>query len=501
MGGIILGALGGLGDGLTTIGAQQDKRDDLTLESNLAQQRTQALEQFKQQMEDQQRQRMADNIGAAAQPILDQGIVAQAINARTNQLDGSVPSGTAADGQAYTDGGFAGDANSVLSAIKDMQPGPDRDAALAQFQQQLQDQRSKVGALSASDLTDAERQKFAPTDTQTRAARLAAAEQLGYIAPKDVLSANSRQEIAALRTENAIQLANMRGEMGMQIANARGDTARDVANARVEASRDNTQARIDAEHEKWERQNTLSPEMQQTAQAIAAGQLPPISGYGLRSPGANLIMAEVMRLNPDYDANAYGASGKAEKDFATGKQGNAVRSFNVAISHLGTLSTLADALQNGNMRAFNELGNSFATQTGSPAPTNFEAVKHIVGDEIVKAVTGSGGALGDRDAAAKTLDAANSPAQLKGVVNSYLELMKGQLNGLRDQYKATTGRTDFDDKYLSDAAKAVLHPAATGTPAATAASGVARIASDAEYNSLPSGALFVGPDGATRRKP
>jgi hypothetical protein len=32
-------------------------------------------------------------------------------------------------------------------------------------------------------------------------------------------------------------------------------------------------------------------------------------------------------------------------------------------------------------------------------------------------------------------------------------------------------------------------------------SGPKRIASDAEYNALPSGATFIGPDGKTRRKP
>lgn len=193
------------------------------------------------------------------------------------------------------------------------------------------------------------------------------------------------------------------------------------------------------------------------AQAIAAGKMPPLTGNALRSPGAAATMARVMDIKPDYSAKDYGTGAKAEKDFATGKQGNSVRSFNVALSHLDTLGNMADALKNNDTRLFNKFGNMVATQIGSPAPTNFEAVKHIVGDEIVKAITGSGGALGDREAAAKTIDAANSPAQLRGVINSYKELMVGQLHGLADQYKATTGRDDFDTKYLSDAARSISH--------------------------------------------
>lgn len=220
------------------------------------------------------------------------------------------------------------------------------------------------------------------------------------------------------------------------------------------------QAAIDRVTTKQEAAGTITPEMEVNAKAIANGQLAPISGYGLRSPGAAMIMARVLEINPDYSAKDFGSSSKAEKDFATGKLGNTVRSFNVALAHLDTLSNLADALDNNDTQIINKIGNAVATQTGAAAPTNFNAAKHIVADEIVKAVTGSAGALGDREAAAKTVDAANSPAQLKGVINTYKELMNGQLTGLRYQYQATTGKKDFDDKYLMDGARAMSHPGA-----------------------------------------
>jgi hypothetical protein len=40
-----------------------------------------------------------------------------------------------------------------------------------------------------------------------------------------------------------------------------------------------------------------------------------------------------------------------------------------------------------------------------------------------------------------------------------------------------------------------------GAGPAPADTGPARVASDADYNALPSGTVFVGPDGKTRRKP
>lgn len=112
------------------------------------------------------------------------------------------------------------------------------------------------------------------------------------------------------------------------------------------------------------------------------------------------------------------------------------------------LGQLSDALGNGDIQLFNRLGQGWAQQTGSPAPTNFDAAKQIVGDEIVKAIVGAGGGVGDREKAAETISRASSPQQLKGVIQTYQGLMSGQLAGLRQQYQKTTGLNDFED-YLA----------------------------------------------------
>lgn len=147
------------------------------------------------------------------------------------------------------------------------------------------------------------------------------------------------------------------------------------------------------------------------------------------------------------------AEGKAIKDFTTGKQGNNVRSFNTALEHLDTLHEASQALNNGDIQMFNKIGNAWNSATGKAAPTNFEATKKIVADEIVKAIVGTGGGVSDREEAAKTIQSANSPAQLNGVIEQYKELMAGQLKGLKQQYKSSTNRDDFGEKFLTEKAK------------------------------------------------
>lgn len=189
------------------------------------------------------------------------------------------------------------------------------------------------------------------------------------------------------------------------------------------------------------------------AKALADYTGPVPSAFALKSPIIQKQLARAIELNPNYDVATHQTVQKAMKDFGTGKQGNTVRSFNVGLTHLDTLGKLADALNNGDTQLINKISNAVATQTGSTAPTNFEAAKKIVGDEIVKAIVGAGGGVADREDMAKQVSAANTPAQLKGVINTFKELMVGQLGGLEQQYESSTKRKDFADKYLSPEAR------------------------------------------------
>lgn len=167
-----------------------------------------------------------------------------------------------------------------------------------------------------------------------------------------------------------------------------------------------------------------------------------------------------------------GSQTKALKDFSTGIQGRQVNAFNTAIDHLGTMDKLSDALANGDVKAFNSLGNIVARQTGSPAPTNFDAAKQIVTAEVIKAVVASGGGVTERQEAERNFAAANSPQQLKGIINTYKQLLGGQLNSLNLQYENTTGRKDFDKKLTNEAKNVVKELRGSAGGGAAAAGGV-----------------------------
>jgi hypothetical protein len=195
--------------------------------------------------------------------------------------------------------------------------------------------------------------------------------------------------------------------------------------------------------------------------ALGGYKIDPNTAFARMQPAMKAgIIAQVQAKYPDYDPTTYSAKRKAATDFTSGTQGNALRSFAVGLDHLDQLGKLADALDNGDIQLINKFGNAIAAQTGNPAPTNFNAAKEIVGKEIVKAVVGGGGGVEERREIAQLLKDANSPAQLRGVINTFTGLMSAQHEGLMTQRRAAGLPDSTLPVYKGHGAAAAPAPAA-----------------------------------------
>jgi hypothetical protein len=179
--------------------------------------------------------------------------------------------------------------------------------------------------------------------------------------------------------------------------------------------------------------------------------------------------------------------------YTSGRGNQIITSLNTAVDHLDTLADLATALGNGDVGTFNRIGQAYKKEFGQDAPTNLDAAKVIIAREVLKAITASGGSVMEADELQSTMDKVRSPQQLAGVVDTLQKLLAGQLESVGTQYKITTNRTNFEER-LSDRTKRVL---GRGKDAGA----VAQVETDADFDKLPSGTLFVGPDGKQRRKP
>lgn len=170
--------------------------------------------------------------------------------------------------------------------------------------------------------------------------------------------------------------------------------------------------------------------------AIGTGQIAPPGSFALRSPRVLRIMNRVVQEYPDFDGGDYAVRLKARRDFATGQEGRMLRSIGTASKHLDMLGELGTALGNNDTQVLNRIGNAFNTQFGGDSATNFNAAKQIVGQEVVKAIVVGGGGVTEREEAAKSISAANSPEQLQGVIDTYRAIMGAQRESLVQQAQA-----------------------------------------------------------------
>jgi hypothetical protein len=190
------------------------------------------------------------------------------------------------------------------------------------------------------------------------------------------------------------------------------------------------------------------------AASIASYQLSPLDQRARQMAGGPETMKKVLELNPNYQEGRYPEINKVMSAFASGKQGDVIRSLNVGVQHLAVIDAAGEAMKNNNVQALNSLQNMFEQQFGAPEPTTFNGLKQIVGTEIEKAVAGGIGASADRDRLMKALDSASSPAQLKAITDGFRSLMVGQLSGLKSQYEDGTdfksGPFAFENKLVPE---------------------------------------------------
>lgn len=132
------------------------------------------------------------------------------------------------------------------------------------------------------------------------------------------------------------------------------------------------------------------------------------------------------------------------KYFTSGAGAQNITNFNTASDHLKLLQQAGDALQNGDVQKFNSLANSFAAATGSPAPSNFEAVKAAVSGELAKTFKGAGATDQEIGQINTTINQAQSPEQIQGAIGYYTKLMDSKLQALQGQYQSgKSGKPNF----------------------------------------------------------
>jgi len=220
------------------------------------------------------------------------------------------------------------------------------------------------------------------------------------------------------------------------------------------------------------------------AQGLADGTMKWQDVVSARTPMSvkQAILSEVKGIKPDYNSGDFALEQGVKKEFTSGDAAKNLTAFNTAIEHANQLSTATDALDNGNIRALNQIGNTLGYQFGSDKTTNFNVIKNALSGEISKVFKGGGATDAEIEAVQQPFSTANSPAQLKGAIKTAIALMNSKREALQQQYASgVQAKPNFGGGAQGGG------QTQGGAPST---SGMTRIkASDGRLHDIPSGAL------------
>lgn len=132
------------------------------------------------------------------------------------------------------------------------------------------------------------------------------------------------------------------------------------------------------------------------------------------------------------------------KDMTSGADAKTLTNINTADAHIQQLGQISQALQNGDVRALNQLSNAYKEQTGNPAPTNFQLLKTALAAEIAKTTSGGVATVEETKEISKAINAANSPSALAGAAATASGIMHSKREQLKNQYtQGMQGRPNF----------------------------------------------------------
>ena len=189
---------------------------------------------------------------------------------------------------------------------------------------------------------------------------------------------------------------------------------------------------------------TLPLDLQNNVKAITEYRVPFNQLASLRTGERRALMAHVEQADPTFDANKYPIRQAVMKDFTSGKTAGNITSNNMAIAHLGTFYELGQAIQNQDVRVFNAVKNRLASELGKPELNNMAMSSQAVGEELMRVFRQVNASESEAKMFMEKLSTSNSPAQIKGAVATAIDLMKGRLDSLNDQWKRGMDKsTDF----------------------------------------------------------
>jgi hypothetical protein len=259
---------------------------------------------------------------------------------------------------------------------------------------------------------------------------------------------------------------------------------------------------------------TVSPTAANLIKKYANGELP-VTAQMVRTPAGQQLLGAITQYDPSFDYTNPQKRQQTAIAFAKGNEGKAIRAANQTLYHMGNLYQRAEDLNNFDILpgVLNAPINYIEEKGfGDTRQGKYRQSSQAVASELRKVFAAAGGGnLTELQSWEKSFDPNAGEKQQKAYIENGVDLLRGALKSLESQYRAGMGLNKNIGDLLSPEARGVYEKLQVGespivkkTTAQKQGEILAQpkqVNNDAEYNLLPSGSTFIGPDKITRIKP
>lgn len=166
-----------------------------------------------------------------------------------------------------------------------------------------------------------------------------------------------------------------------------------------------------------------------------------------RSPYWIQVQQAVQQADPSFSVMDAAARNRFVSDSAKGKLADQRNILGTFSEHLNSTLEKAEKLPNGPLPAWNAATNEFLNATGDPRIKAFNTEIHAVMGEAGKMFRGGLVTNQEMTELGRNISSANSPAQLRAVLDSYKELVQGRVNSMDSSGEQIMGKAWNPEKY------------------------------------------------------
>lgn len=196
---------------------------------------------------------------------------------------------------------------------------------------------------------------------------------------------------------------------------------------------------------------TVPADVAAKARMLIDGRMPWPTAGALRSPQMQAILSAAVQADPTLDAANSKTRVATRVNFTSGKARQNITAINTALHHIHSLAKAAEQLDNFEYPAafLNSPTNAALDWMGDKRMPSFREKRNAVASELTRVFRGTGGNVHDIQEWEKTINEAQSPEQLRGVIGGAFELLTGRLKAMNDEYAAGMGRSSDEYQFLT----------------------------------------------------